>query len=63
MGEWVPVWFSSGTGLDGVRQGFAHHGKPQDSKRQAWHEARRMCEQGDGVGFMVARRPTVEAHK
>lgn len=52
---WMAVWYQDG-GHDGdMWVGYTHYGRSFANSREAWDEARRLCEEFDGVGFAARR--------
>ncbi|SDE01750.1 hypothetical protein [Paraburkholderia lycopersici] len=52
---WMSVWFDAGRKINGVMVSDTHKGNVHAVYGEALSDARRMCEQNDGIGFSIRR--------
>ncbi|CAG9194525.1 hypothetical protein PSP6_150033 [Paraburkholderia tropica] len=51
---WMPIWFDAGREVDGLWRSCTHYGAARADQREAWAEARRMCDETGGIGFTIS---------
>lgn len=51
---WMPIWYDAGREVDGLWRSCTHYGTALADQREAWTQARRMCDETGGIGFTIS---------